>query len=505
MAYKILPPSQFVTVTWAGETAQTEQDTSRAIQSALIQRIDTDTLGSRLTVVSPDGAQGMLSYTVTQSPAAIAALTGIHILLTPTDTTLDAFYANVCVFRGGIIDMTSVPFGGNYRTVYLDFGTVQTLNVSESAASLVAALNAAGGISPAPVQEVTAAGGTQGTATALTGNEGVNFVRIIGGAAGTGVRLPAAIAGTTFVIDEASGSRKNLYPATGETIEGLAANAPLPIDASVNITLVCMVAGTWVENDGFIPTITTSQLNGAAGAAIGVTTQFTSSAINPASPAYSKQGDANTGFGFNSNPDQAVISVAGAPAVTAKDVSGIKVIQIATALDVPVTELEPGAGAVTCDTPNGIVVAGVGPGPIQLNPNNSNLTVVNPTAVDMEIEFQGGATINGAASFMLYAGQSVQLMASSSAVPYTEYRTVGAFRTVRVTLVAGTDNVVDVNMTANCRFSTGMVTPGGGGNGVQYKCVAGVGSFDVTAVDAAGALVNTDVSVVDVTVYYYGA
>lgn len=70
------------------------------------------------------------------------------------------------------------------------------------------------------------------------------------------------------------------------------------------------------------------------------------------------------------------------------------------------------------------------------------------------------------------------------------------------TLVAGTVTVA-AKVTATSRILTSLNTPGGGGNGVDYKApaasrvVGAPGSFVITAVDAAGATVATDVSTVD--------
>lgn len=86
-----------------------------------------------------------------------------------------------------------------------------------------------------------------------------------------------------------------------------------------------------------------------------------------------------------------------------------------------------------------------------------------------------------------------------------------AFRQTQVTaltLVAGTKTVnTGITILASSKVFLQMRTPGGGGNGVQYKVTGltvgapGTGAFTVTAVDTAGALVNTDVSVLDAFIF----
>lgn len=117
----------------------TERTTSNAlnIASALIQRIDTAPGGSCLLMLGLNDSVRTKKVYVTQTPAAIAALTGIHVLL--TETTGRSFYVNAMCVRN-LFDETS------YRVVEYNYGG-QTFKekVTQSLASLQAAINAAGG------------------------------------------------------------------------------------------------------------------------------------------------------------------------------------------------------------------------------------------------------------------------------------------------------------------------------------------------------------------------
>lgn len=71
---------------------------------------------------------------------------------------------------------------------------------------------------------ITAAGSTQGTATAIT-----KTVINIGGGSG-GVRLPDTSAGRVIYLWNTGVASLNVYPASGETIGNLALNAPLVVN-----------------------------------------------------------------------------------------------------------------------------------------------------------------------------------------------------------------------------------------------------------------------------------
>ena len=75
---------------------------------------------------------------------------------------------------------------------------------------------------------VSAAGTTQGTATALT----VDYNVITTAAASSGVVLPTATAGRRIVIVNKGANTLSIYPATGGTIDALSANAAIQIAAN---------------------------------------------------------------------------------------------------------------------------------------------------------------------------------------------------------------------------------------------------------------------------------
>ena len=88
---------------------------------------------------------------------------------------------------------------------------------------------------------LTAAGSTQGTATAITST--VTF--ITSAAAGTGVILPAPDAAEKVTLVNHATAPVNIYPAVGHTIDAMAANAPLVLPPGCAVDLIGTTASNW--------------------------------------------------------------------------------------------------------------------------------------------------------------------------------------------------------------------------------------------------------------------
>jgi hypothetical protein len=87
------------------------------------------------------------------------------------------------------------------------------------------------------------AGGGQASAVALTTD--LNRIATVGTAADS-VKLPAAVAGRSiFVKNGAAANSANVYPATGDAINALGANAAYALAATKAALFVCTLAGQW--------------------------------------------------------------------------------------------------------------------------------------------------------------------------------------------------------------------------------------------------------------------
>lgn len=92
---------------------------------------------------------------------------------------------------------------------------------------------------------ISAAGSTQGTATALV----ADINRVSTATANQGVKLPAAVAGLDIVVSNKSGVQITVYPNGTDTIDGGAASAGVTQMNSSVVFYFCTTAGVW-ETEG---------------------------------------------------------------------------------------------------------------------------------------------------------------------------------------------------------------------------------------------------------------
>lgn len=92
-----------------------------------------------------------------------------------------------------------------------------------------------------PTATVAAAGTNQATAAALT----TGFTLVSGADDTKGVVLPAAAAGLVCVIKVGDGADLKVYPATGDAINALSANAALTVVDDVCFALFALDGTTW--------------------------------------------------------------------------------------------------------------------------------------------------------------------------------------------------------------------------------------------------------------------
>ena len=105
----------------------------------------------------------------------------------------------------------------------------------------VGTLTASGNVTFGIAATVSAAGSTQGTATALT--KTYNIVSTA--SANQGVILPSAAAGLVINLYNVSGNTIKVYPASTETIDGGSANAPIEVVTANGAELVGISTGGW--------------------------------------------------------------------------------------------------------------------------------------------------------------------------------------------------------------------------------------------------------------------
>lgn len=115
-------------------------------------------------------------------------------------------------------------------------------------------------------------GGGQTGATPLTGM--INSITTVA-ANGDSVMLPVSVAGMVVEVGNVGANYASVFPASGENIDGLAANASIALATGQSIFFTCAVAGTWKSTAQQLPgakfttgttttTFTAGELTGAA-------------------------------------------------------------------------------------------------------------------------------------------------------------------------------------------------------------------------------------------------
>jgi hypothetical protein len=122
-------------------------------------------------------------------------------------------------------------------------GSTTAINIGSAVSGATSTTTLNGLVIDSISAAVSAAGTTQGTATGLVSN--INNVTVVTAAA-AGVRLPTAVAGMRILIRNSDSlDMLSIYPATGGTINALAANAAFTIIAGATIELVATTATQW--------------------------------------------------------------------------------------------------------------------------------------------------------------------------------------------------------------------------------------------------------------------
>ncbi|HET8667716.1 MAG TPA: hypothetical protein VFM10_07025 [Terriglobales bacterium] len=107
------------------------------------------------------------------------------------------------------------------------------------------------------------ASGTQATAYPLVAV--VNRVTTVA-TAGDAVRLPPAKAGMVRYVTHAGSANLDVYPSSGDTIDGFAADTAMRVITKTRITYTCSIDGIWHASSTPLP-VTKYTANAASGAA----------------------------------------------------------------------------------------------------------------------------------------------------------------------------------------------------------------------------------------------
>ncbi len=195
------------------------------------------TLGTYLTGTSYDG-----STAVTAAVDATTTNTANKVVARDAN---GSFSANIitATLSGSATSATSATTAGTVTTAaqpnITSVGTLTSLTSSGniSGANLVATSYTISSVATG----ISAAGSTQGTATALT--KDVNVVSTV--SAGQGVVLPTAVGGMRITVMNTSPTALNVYPATGAGINNNGANVAFALPGNGRLDFLAVTSTQW--------------------------------------------------------------------------------------------------------------------------------------------------------------------------------------------------------------------------------------------------------------------
>jgi hypothetical protein len=195
------------------------------------------TLGTYLTGTSYDG-----STAVTAAVDATTTNTASKVVARDSN---GSFSANIitATLSGSATSATSATTAGTVTTAaqpnITSVGTLTSLTSSGniSGANLVATAYTISSVATG----ISAAGSTQGTATALT--KDVNVVSTV--SAGQGVVLPTAVGGMRITVMNTSPTALNVYPATGAGINNNGANVAFALPGNGRLDFLAVTSTQW--------------------------------------------------------------------------------------------------------------------------------------------------------------------------------------------------------------------------------------------------------------------
>jgi hypothetical protein len=200
------------------------------------------TFGSTLTASSTITLQGTTSSTTALGTAATTGTTTIG----GTSQT-----GAITVGQSTVSQTTNIQAGatasGSTKTVNIGTagvsGSTTTISIGSAVSGATSTTTLNGLVIDSISAAVSAAGTTQAGATGLVSN--INNVTVVTAAA-AGVRLPTAVAGMRILIRNSdSADTLSIYPATGGTINALAANAAFTLAAGSTIELMATTTTQW--------------------------------------------------------------------------------------------------------------------------------------------------------------------------------------------------------------------------------------------------------------------
>ena len=203
------------------------------------------------------GAVGLATYATTANAVAGANVTGAVGFAATANAVAGANVTGAVAFATTANSVAGANVSGTVGSA-TTAGTVTTASQSNiTSVGTLTSLSVSGNITSANITTsayvirsvgtgISAAGSTQGTATALT--KEINLVSTV--SSGQGVVLPTAVAGMVIHITNTSANSLIVYPASGGAVNSLSTNAGYTQGAGATITYIAPTTTQWYTGGG---------------------------------------------------------------------------------------------------------------------------------------------------------------------------------------------------------------------------------------------------------------
>ena len=216
------------------------------------------------TAVTDETGSGSLVFAT--SPTLVTPNLGTPSAATLTNATGLPVSTGISGLGTGVATFLATPSSANLAAAVTGETGSGALVFATSPALVTPSLS---GATVSTSAAVSAAGNTQASATALTND--INVVTTATAGSAFGVRLAAATAGRSITVVNRSATAITVYPDTGATIDGLAANAGISVPSGSQIEFIASSATQWYS----------SANNVAPASAIGVSDNNTNATFYP--------------------------------------------------------------------------------------------------------------------------------------------------------------------------------------------------------------------------------
>jgi hypothetical protein len=183
------------------------------------------------------GTLGTLTVSGNANVGNIGATTGVFTTVAGSLTTASQSNITSVGTLGSLAVTANITAGNVYANSGTGGFTTLTASGNVSGANVTATTYNITGVTV----NITAAGSTQGTATALT--KAFNVISTV--SAGQGVVLPTAVAGMRITVVNTSATTVNIYPASGAAINAQTTNAPFSLPSVGRVDIIATSTTQW--------------------------------------------------------------------------------------------------------------------------------------------------------------------------------------------------------------------------------------------------------------------